>query len=61
MIAQVNQYDSEGRPHGIWEDHWGNGSLWWKLRFLHDKLHKLSETYYPDGTVYFKRYFLTIK
>ena len=61
MTTPTNQTDSEGRQHGVWMSYHENGVLWWKLRFLHDKLHKLSETYRSDGTPYFKRYYLTIK
>jgi antitoxin component YwqK of YwqJK toxin-antitoxin module len=61
MTAQVNQKDPQGRPHGVWEDYYTDGTLWWKCHFHHRKLHGLWEVYREDGTPYLKRYFLTIK
>jgi len=61
MTGQVNQYDPQGRRHGIWEHYRPDGTLWWRGRFLHGKLHGLLEEYYKDGTVEGKKYILTIK
>jgi antitoxin component YwqK of YwqJK toxin-antitoxin module len=61
MTAQVNQYDSEGRRHGVWEGYWANGTLWQKEHWLHGNLHGLRERYQPDGTPKWKDYYLTIK
>jgi hypothetical protein len=61
MTEATNQYDSEGRPHGVWEYHWPNGTLWLRHHYLHGKAHGLYESHRRDGTLYFKRYYLTIK
>jgi antitoxin component YwqK of YwqJK toxin-antitoxin module len=61
MTETINQYDSEGRPHGVWELYWPNGSLHWREHYLRGKLHGLWENYWPNGTPYFKRYSLAIK
>jgi antitoxin component YwqK of YwqJK toxin-antitoxin module len=50
MKDQINQIDSEGLPHGVWELYWPNGTLMWKKHYLNGKLHGLSENYYSDGT-----------
>jgi hypothetical protein len=61
MKPQINQYDPEGRPHGVCESYWGNGSLWWRGHYHHGQVHGLWKWYWGDDTLYFKRYFLTIK
>jgi antitoxin component YwqK of YwqJK toxin-antitoxin module len=61
MTVPTNQYDSEGRPHGVWESYWPNGTPWWRGHWLHGKLHGLLEEYYKDGTVEGKKYYITIK
>jgi antitoxin component YwqK of YwqJK toxin-antitoxin module len=61
MTAQVNQYDSQNRPHGVWEWYWADGTLWQRAHYHHGKLHGIWEYYFTDGIPYFKKYFLTIK
>jgi hypothetical protein len=61
MTAQVNQHDPQGREHGVWEDYWANGTLWWRRHYLHGKGYGLSEWYKRTGTLRTKEYFLTIK
>jgi antitoxin component YwqK of YwqJK toxin-antitoxin module len=61
MTAPINQFNAQGRPHGVWENYRGNGILMWRGYYLHGKLHGLCEWYRVDGTLYFKRYYLTIK
>jgi antitoxin component YwqK of YwqJK toxin-antitoxin module len=61
MTEQVNQRDSKGEGHGRWEHYYKNGALMWRGHYLHGKEHRLREWYQPDGTLFSKTYFLTIK
>jgi hypothetical protein len=61
MTAQVNQLDSQGRPHGVWEKYLKPGSPWWRGRYLHGQKHGLWEWYWADGTPSYKLYHLNIK
>jgi antitoxin component YwqK of YwqJK toxin-antitoxin module len=61
MKEQTNQFDSKRRPHGVWENHWENGTLRYRHHYLHGQVHGLWKWYWGDGTLYFKRYYLTIK
>jgi antitoxin component YwqK of YwqJK toxin-antitoxin module len=61
MITPTNQYDSEGRPHGVWEDYLEDGTLSWREYYRHGKPYGASELYHHADTPYLKRYFLAIK
>jgi antitoxin component YwqK of YwqJK toxin-antitoxin module len=61
MTTPTNQYDSEGRPHGVWVFNWPNGTPWWRGHYLHGKPYGGWEWYYTDGTVEGKKYYITIK
>jgi antitoxin component YwqK of YwqJK toxin-antitoxin module len=54
MTEQINQYDSQGREHGVWEWYWSNGNLMWREHYLHGKKHGLWEGYRPTGTLAWK-------
>jgi antitoxin component YwqK of YwqJK toxin-antitoxin module len=56
MTEPINQYDSEGRPHGVWERYRKDGTLWWRNHYLHGKLHGLSVNYYEAGTLSWRRH-----
>ena len=51
MKELINQHDAEGRPHGVWEDYWGNGTLRGRAHYHHGKLHGVWEGYYSNGTL----------
>jgi antitoxin component YwqK of YwqJK toxin-antitoxin module len=51
MKERINQHDAEGRPHGVWEDYWNNGTLMWREHCHHGTLHGVCEDYRPDGTL----------
>jgi antitoxin component YwqK of YwqJK toxin-antitoxin module len=61
MTEQTNQFDSKRRRHGVWENYFEDGGLWWKCHWHHGERHGLWEVYREDGTSYLKRYYLTIK
>ena len=67
MTPQINQTDSGGRRHGLWEYYHPDGSLWWRGHYLHGELHGVRELrglwgdYYENGTLYYKKYYLIIK
>jgi len=61
MTETINQYDSQGRLHGVWELYWSDGTLWWRENWLHGKPHGLSEWCYSNDTLDKKRYYLNIK
>jgi antitoxin component YwqK of YwqJK toxin-antitoxin module len=56
MTHQVNQYDAEDRPHGVWSDYWEDGTLRWRARYLRGELH-IYEHYWEDGTLSRRRRF----
>jgi antitoxin component YwqK of YwqJK toxin-antitoxin module len=50
MKDQLNQKDSQGEQHGLWESYWGNGTLRWKGYYHHGELHGVWVAYYENGT-----------
>jgi antitoxin component YwqK of YwqJK toxin-antitoxin module len=58
MTDTINQHDSQGEQHGLWENYWPDGTLWWKGHYHHGKLHGLSERYYKNGTIVWRYRFL---
>jgi antitoxin component YwqK of YwqJK toxin-antitoxin module len=52
MKELINQLDSECRPHGVWEDYWPNGPLWWRGHYHHGTLHGVWENYWGNGTLW---------
>ena len=64
MTEQPNHRDSQGQHHGVWKRYWyyyGDGTLERRYPYLHGKLHGLSENYCSRGTLFNKKYYLTIK
>jgi antitoxin component YwqK of YwqJK toxin-antitoxin module len=57
MKFEINQLDSEGRPHGVWEYYYTNGTLWWRVHYHHDKQNGVWESYYEDGTLEWRRHY----
>lgn len=55
MKKDINQYDSQKLPHGIWEVYYEDGALCWKDNYLHGKLHGICEEYNPNGTLYSRK------
>ena len=51
MKELLNQNDSEGRSHGLWEGYYSNGTLWWRVHFHHGREQGVSEWYHSDGTL----------
>jgi antitoxin component YwqK of YwqJK toxin-antitoxin module len=51
MTALINQTDPEGRSHGVWEDYYTDGTLWWRTHYRHGKEHGVREGYCKDGTL----------
>jgi antitoxin component YwqK of YwqJK toxin-antitoxin module len=45
---RINQLDSEGRRHVLWE----SGPLWWRRHYHHGTLHGLWEEYRVNGTLW---------
>jgi hypothetical protein len=60
MKDRINQIDSEGRRHGIWEYYLAGGTLWRRDNYYHGTPRGLWECYW-DGTPWYKRYLLRIK
>ena len=60
MKEELNQLDSQGLPHGLWEDHWSDGTLSWRGHYLHGKKHGHWENYYwwSNGTLMWRGYYL---
>ena len=58
MIEPINQTDSEGRPHGILERYYKEGTLNWRDHYLHGKRHGPSEGYWPNGTLQWREHWL---
>ena len=51
MKERINQHDAEGRPHGVWEDYYPDGTLGRREHWHHGKGHGVWEGYYSDGTL----------
>jgi len=51
MEENVNQYDSEGDKHGIWEEYYDNDKLRYRYNYVHGKSHGLWVTYYIGGNL----------
>ena len=51
MKELINQHDAEGRPHGLWEYYYPDGTLWWRAHWHHGKGHGVWEGYWHDGTL----------
>jgi antitoxin component YwqK of YwqJK toxin-antitoxin module len=54
MKELINQLDSEGRRHGLWEDYLHNGTLSWRGHYHHGKRHGLWEYYWSTGTLWWR-------
>ena len=48
MTEPINQFDSQGRQHGIWEEYY-SGILWKTKKYLKGELHGEQKEYYTDG------------
>ena len=53
---KVNQRDAEGRPHGLWEGYYPNGTLFSRAHWHHGKWHGVWEWYYSDGTLWWREH-----
>jgi antitoxin component YwqK of YwqJK toxin-antitoxin module len=60
-MAQINQYDSEDRHHGVWEGYYPDGTLWRRRHYHHGKLKGIDKFWNQQGEVKTKRYHLVIK
>ena len=54
MDNQINQRNSQGEPHGLWEDYYSNGKLEYRCNFQNGKLNGLWEQYYSNKQSYLK-------
>jgi antitoxin component YwqK of YwqJK toxin-antitoxin module len=50
----VNKRNSQGERHGLWEDYYDNGQLYWKCNYHNGKYHGLLESYHSNGQLYWK-------
>jgi antitoxin component YwqK of YwqJK toxin-antitoxin module len=57
MTEQINQHDPQGRPHGVWECRFSDGSLKWREYWYHGKLHGACEGYSSGGDLYEKAHY----
>jgi antitoxin component YwqK of YwqJK toxin-antitoxin module len=57
MTEPINQTDSQGRPHGVWDEYWGDG-LKRRGTWLHGVLHGAWKTYNEAGIVTWRRHYL---
>ena len=48
MTEPINQFDSQGREHGIWEDFFF-GFLWKRKNYFKGVLHGEQKEWYRDG------------
>ena len=49
MKKEINQLDSQGRRHGLWESRRENGTLMWKEYYRHGKMHGPYEDFHMNG------------
>ena len=57
----INQYDSQGKKHGVWKYFYPNRTLWRRTHYHHGKAHGVQEFYWEDGTPLNKEYRLNIR
>jgi antitoxin component YwqK of YwqJK toxin-antitoxin module len=61
MTEPINQRDTQGRRHGVWEYYRPNGTLWWREHWLHGVRAGLWEWYWKNGASLRKEYSLNVK
>ena len=62
MIKQdINQYNTNGKKHGYWEEYYSNGNLHYKGNYTNGKIHGYWEQYYYNGKLYYKGNFVNGK
>jgi len=45
----MNQRNTKGQRHGLWECYWSNGKLMYKGSYINDERHGLWEEYYHEN------------
>ena len=50
----INQLDSQGKPHGVWEDYWKNGKVRRIRHYYNGKEHGVWEQYNANGTLFIR-------
>jgi antitoxin component YwqK of YwqJK toxin-antitoxin module len=58
MTEPINQRDTQGRRHGVWEDYWEDGTLNRRRHYLHGKLYGFFEYYLENGTLWWRENYL---
>jgi len=50
---QINKIpkDADGKSHGLWEQYFDNGQLWFKGEFINGKIHGPWIEYFEDGSL----------
>jgi len=47
----MNQYNKQGKRHGLYEWYHSNGKLRYKAKYVNGKAHGLCEWYYSNGDI----------
>jgi antitoxin component YwqK of YwqJK toxin-antitoxin module len=50
-MGKINQRDSQGRRHGVWESYRSDGTLYWRVHYHHGNKYGVCEHYYQKGTL----------
>jgi antitoxin component YwqK of YwqJK toxin-antitoxin module len=58
MTAPINQRDSQGKPHGVWENYYIDSRIRLREHYLHGVPHGIWESYCGDGTLRWRRHWL---
>jgi antitoxin component YwqK of YwqJK toxin-antitoxin module len=53
---QINKIpkDADGKSHGLWEQYFDNGQLWFKGEYIHNMFHGPWVWYYDNGQLWCK-------
>lgn len=49
MRNKINQFDVEGRRHGLWKEYYNNGQLMYRGEYIHGVHHGPWVWYHIDG------------
>jgi len=56
MNKNITPRNNKGEPHGLWEDYWDNGNLYYKCICDNGKEVGYEELYWYNGKLNKKRY-----
>ena len=52
---KMNKRNEEGQKHGVWEEYYSNGNIWYKGNYVNGQKHGLWEWYWFNGKLNYKK------